>query len=41
MIFAVAIVIMIVTIIVLVACYKTTVISIEANDFHMKKHNDN
>lgn len=41
MIFAVAIVIMIVTIIVIVACYRTTVISMETYDFHMKKHNEN
>lgn len=41
MIFVAAIVIMVVTIIVIVACYKATVISMEANGFHLKNHKDN
>jgi predicted permease len=41
MILAAAAVIMIVTVTVLIACYKTTIISMEANGFHLKNHKDN
>lgn len=40
MIIAISVVITIVTVIVLVACYKATVISMEADGFHLKNPKD-